>query len=392
MSKTSQTVSKRSPHGFDRKLEPEKIIGALQSPTGELLYLMKWTGVDLADMVQAKEVNIRCPMMVIEFYEEKLEWHKEYTKRKLKQKSPSSGTPVTLWQLPSGVLDRIILFLPTHSLASMSLTCTQLKHVITARFSLRLFLPNLKPQLPAKPPLSLFMNLDQLAMEATNQLDMVDMTRLAALVVRVEELVVGDWTKLAEVAGSVENLHFKFGVKFLINLCGDDSFMSVVKKIVAVGRVKISVVGEDVDGEDTTDKCRTEVENIVEKIDMKYLTLNVPQKPKSQAKIVLRSQNLEKLTLQAPCNFQAVVRMPKLRELSVDLSKRDCSMNQDGDGGHEVGVCVAGVDFLYRHCPAIQYYCGVFIGDIDMRKKFRDWSGEVWRRLREGSQTRELIG
>ena len=37
---------------------------------------MKWTGVDLADLVQAKEVNVRFPMMVIKFYEERLDWHK----------------------------------------------------------------------------------------------------------------------------------------------------------------------------------------------------------------------------------------------------------------------------------------------------------------------------
>jgi len=64
------------PIGFERGFEAEEIIGATDLD-GQIMFNIKWKGTDILDWVPAKEANVKCPQIVIKYYESCLTWKTE---------------------------------------------------------------------------------------------------------------------------------------------------------------------------------------------------------------------------------------------------------------------------------------------------------------------------
>merc|ERR1712059_39312 len=76
-SKTARVETKDAPKGFGRGLTAEKIIGIRKEAKDKLFFLVKWKGSEECDFINAKEAKAKIPQVVIEFYEEKLNWFAE---------------------------------------------------------------------------------------------------------------------------------------------------------------------------------------------------------------------------------------------------------------------------------------------------------------------------
>ncbi|CAF1236448.1 unnamed protein product [Didymodactylos carnosus] len=59
--------------GYSRQQTVEKIMGATDIYK-ELMFLIKWQGIEKPELVPARIVNIQSPQMVIKFYEDRLTW------------------------------------------------------------------------------------------------------------------------------------------------------------------------------------------------------------------------------------------------------------------------------------------------------------------------------
>lgn len=55
------------------KKQPEKILNAANF-SGELMFLLKWKGIEELDVIGYKEAYSMCPQIVIKFYEEIITW------------------------------------------------------------------------------------------------------------------------------------------------------------------------------------------------------------------------------------------------------------------------------------------------------------------------------
>ena len=63
-------------------MEAEKITGATFE-TGKIFFSVKWKDSDVTDIVSSKDANLMIPQLVIEFYQERVDWGEEVEEKDL---------------------------------------------------------------------------------------------------------------------------------------------------------------------------------------------------------------------------------------------------------------------------------------------------------------------
>lgn len=56
-------------NGFDCGLKPQRIMHLKKLPNGQMYFLMKWGKTDRPTYIKREDANIKCPSLVIKFYE-----------------------------------------------------------------------------------------------------------------------------------------------------------------------------------------------------------------------------------------------------------------------------------------------------------------------------------
>ena len=133
------------------------------------------------------------------------------------------------------------------------------------------------------------------------------------------------------------------------------------------------------------------LENIVQKVKVSTLKLQVLYETKKSVIKVLKSNHIEKLIVRGPCTFNAIPVMENLKELEVTAHPPPgdnddvCSYfrsKPDDKKTHRLGLCVVNIGAAYELCPKLKMFNGHNLAELPLTKSdksksrlmFTNWS------------------
>ena len=323
-----------------------------------------------------------------------------------------------LSNLPAVVFSELIFYLDTDSIVSMAGVNTILRQVVVARFHLTMSLPistsfanNLQknPYNHLKPVLRLrishltpdFIRKDlvlqtlpvqQLAI--SKQLFFLNMSTMTELCLHLEHTENEDtnnyrlgFLAMLQSTGilmQLNKLHLMVHQSFLQHLLPENFGVHLMKDGLSVNKLVITISGEQStkDISVTAEEYRKGLENFVSLVKARKFVLNIIKEPSVKIiKKLLVNDYVECFELVAPCNFQAELKLLKVREISISTPGQNCTLPS-----HQLGKCVLDWRMVREGCPDLQLIGGVGVKEFKeiraKRKKEKDYTRKAQARAR----------
>ena len=95
---------------------------------------------------------------------------------------------------------------------------------------------------------------------------------------------------------------------------------------------------------------------------------------------VFKNSYVEKLVIIAPCTFNLVLVMERLKEVVVSWPTLSCTYwksKPDDRLLHRSGMCSVHVAVVYRNCPNVESFMGLEVGKVSQKQSYSKWNKRV---------------
>jgi len=120
------------------------------------------------------------------------------------------------------------------------------------------------------------------------------------------------------------------------------------------------------------------------------LKLTVVNESRRQVNKILKNGFIEKLIVTAPCTFNMLPVMERLKEVTVKFNTTtlmtDCTYwksKADDRVLHRAGLCCVNFGAVYENCPNLEKFMGVEVGSVDQKMTFKKWNTRVKKKFYE---------
>jgi len=313
-----------------------------------------------------------------------------FTRNRSESSSPFP-TVDFLSKLPSCVVWQLLTYLDTNSVVALAGVNTTLRQLVTARYNLTMSLPfnstlanilknnpyyhnkqvlrlmisNLRPDISKQDKAAKSPTVQQLPL--SKQLLLLNLSHLSTLCINLEPYESQEtsgyrfaFIGLLQSTGvfkTLTKLHLMMGQSLLHSFLPGNFGPYFMKDALCVAKLSITLTGgnkTNKENEIAIEEYYKGLENFFSMIKSKKFALSICSESSNKKILkVLNNDYVEYFDLVAPCNFQALLKMSRLRVLNMRTTGKNCPVQPTS---HWLGKCVLDWKMVKEDCPKLKRF------------------------------------